>query len=264
MSTFKACKRTRHTDAVTADQCAAKCTGSLASKCFTLFTDLDAGTESRYTYSTERLTWDDARDACRDAGMRLAVVRDAEEQAAVQQQLLPHGVSVASNFLSVVRDNRNLAMNNAWIGLHREDGGEWQWLAGDDDPDASTDARATRRAQHGWGIMQPNLRRGRSCGMMVRGVWNDRRCDVTSGYVCERGSVCDVVECDATLEANVSFSGQICDEEPEPGRAAVFNADPPRDDAAGQPQETDPLATVTADGVLRVLADMLTVRMASP
>ena len=79
-----------------------------------------------------------------------------------------------------------------------------------------------------------------------------------------RGSVCDVVECDATLEANVSFSGQICDEEPEPGRAAVFNADPPRDDAAGQPQETDPLATVTADGVLRVLADMLTVRMASP
>ena len=65
MSTFKACKRTRHTDAVTADQCAAKCTGSLASKCFTLFTDLDAGTESRYTYSTERLTWDDARDACR-------------------------------------------------------------------------------------------------------------------------------------------------------------------------------------------------------
>lgn len=161
----------------------------------TLFTELGQETESKYVYSTERLTWDEADRACKAAGMQLATIRNEEEQMQVRRRLLPHTLSVASNFVEPLRKHDYMLMSNAWIGLRAEAGGDFEWLDASARADASDD-------KYGWGVFQPNeSRRQPRCGMMIRGMWNDRKCDVKSGYVCEQAAVCDVVECDSRFEA---------------------------------------------------------------
>ena len=196
------CKRQRFTTVDNAAACAQKCETSSAERCLTQFTELGRGTESKYVYSTERLTWDEADRACKAAGMRLATIRDEQEQMEVRRRLLPHAISLASNFIEPIKKHNYMLMSNAWIGLRAEAGGEFHW------PDRAADAKASEN-KYGWGRFQPNeSSRQPRCGMMIRGMWNDRKCDVKSGYVCEQAAVCDVIECDPRLveDANVLIS----------------------------------------------------------
>lgn len=197
------CRRTRHTGD-SPEACSRNCKPD-DDKCFTMYTKLDSSTEGKFIHFNDRVTWQDADRACRNAGMQLATIRSEDEQKQAQHILLPYAIGIASKFIKPLKKADFLFMNIAWVGLSSESGESgFRWH------DDSAPVDISGRDNYGWGRGQPNRNDEKRCAALIRGMWNDMKCDRKAGYLCEKVNVCDVVRCDVSeSERNVILEGSV-------------------------------------------------------
>ncbi|CAJ1079043.1 CD209 antigen-like protein E [Xyrichtys novacula] len=119
---------------------------------------------SCYFFSTQKKSWDDSRADCRDKGADLVIIESFTEQ----------------EFLT------NNKKGDTWIGLSdRDDEGTWKWI---DDTPLTQGFWWREQPDNGGGFPQngeedcAHLRADRS----KADNWNDRRCDVTMLWICEK------------------------------------------------------------------------------
>ncbi|KAI1887282.1 hypothetical protein AGOR_G00188630 [Albula goreensis] len=113
---------------------------------------------SFYYVSSEKKTWSESRQYCREREADLVIINDKEEQI----------------FLSV--------FYNSWIGLSdREREGTWKWVDG------------TTLTTGYWRSGEPNNVGNEDCGAVHGGdnpetTWNDLPCSVETYWVCEKAA----------------------------------------------------------------------------
>jgi len=121
---------------------------------------VDPATGNCYMYFSSQVPWTVALAACGSHGAtsHLAVITSADEQAVVASL----GAPVA----------------DVWLGgSDRVTEMEWLWVTGE------------AMVFEGWRTGEPNDNNGEDCMIMevdVGGTWDDRDCDNTYGYYCER------------------------------------------------------------------------------
>lgn len=121
---------------------------------------VDPLTGNCYMYFSNQVPWTVALAACGSHGAtsHLAVITSADEQAVVAAI----GAPVA----------------DVWMGgSDRVTEMDWQWVTGE------------AMVYEGWREGEPNDSNGEDCMIMevdVGGTWDDRDCDNTYGYYCER------------------------------------------------------------------------------
>ncbi|XP_036439660.1 CD209 antigen-like protein A [Colossoma macropomum] len=114
---------------------------------------------SFYYISTEKKSWDDSRQYCRERGADLVIINSSEEQDFLANIL----VSIKS-FI-------------AWIGLtDRDTKGRWKWVDGS--------ALTTGY----WGDGEPNDTGEEDCVEFYpfNKKWNDRKCSAIEQWICEK------------------------------------------------------------------------------
>jgi hypothetical protein len=125
----------------------------------------------RYKVVQEPSSWHDARQKCEDAGGRLVIVNDAEEQAFLVALLGRSGLPVDN------QQNRDYAA--VWVGASDEvQEGNWLWVDG------------TPMTYSNWSPGNPKGGSGRhypALGLHYGGKWDDRSAGSpsVSAFICE-------------------------------------------------------------------------------
>ncbi|XP_074990247.1 C-type lectin domain family 17, member A-like [Calonectris borealis] len=117
--------------------------------------------KSCYSFSTETMSWSDAKEICADQGAHLVVINSDQEQ----------------NFL---RDNINNS-STYWLGVTDElEEGSWVWTNGD------------RMSLSYWNTWKENKDKDqKDCGIIgPDGIWNDDRCSHSNHWICEKSWNC--------------------------------------------------------------------------
>lgn len=116
---------------------------------------------SCYSFSVEKMNWEDAKEVCEDQGAHLVIVNSDQEQG-------------------FLKNNIN-GSNTYWLGLTDEETeGSWMWINGD-----------TVSVSY-WLAWQDNADPDpKDCGSMVpNGTWVDDRCSHLHHWICERSWDC--------------------------------------------------------------------------
>ena len=103
---------------------------------------------------TPTLQWNDARTACQENGVDLAIIKSAEEE----------------NFIwnSLILKQNTVTEYGAWLGLHRKADSKFYWV----------DNTPLLPGYSDWKLGQPDHFLGvENCVHIVGGKWNDLRCD---------------------------------------------------------------------------------------
>ncbi|XP_017542089.1 C-type lectin domain family 4 member M-like [Pygocentrus nattereri] len=113
---------------------------------------------SIYNISTEKKSWDEGRQDCRKRGADLLIIKSREKQ----------------EFAASILSNRE-----AWIGLtDSETEGVWKWVDG------------SVLTTGFWNTGEPNNGGEEDCAQFLgypdKRSWNDRRCSVSSQWICEK------------------------------------------------------------------------------
>ena len=112
-----------------------------------------------YKFSSQSLTWNESKTACKNMESTLAVLDSNENQ-----------IEIAAILIDQSR----------WIGLYRdpEDTSRWLWI------DSS---RLCKRCRH-WSRGQPNnYKNAEGCGeMRTDGKWNENSCLKKRRYICQK------------------------------------------------------------------------------
>ncbi|XP_034560046.1 hepatic lectin-like isoform X2 [Notolabrus celidotus] len=133
--------------------------------------------EKCYYFSTQKSTWNQSRDECKNQGADLVKIDSKKEQI----------------FLDVkLRDKMEVAEDKFWIGLtdsEKED--EWKWVDGS--PLNKSLTFWSRNEPDNW---RGNDEKGEDCARMgERGgaeehkIWFDQGCENSNKHICEKSSV---------------------------------------------------------------------------
>ncbi|XP_072704430.1 C-type lectin domain family 17, member A-like [Ciconia boyciana] len=117
--------------------------------------------KSCYSFSTERMSWSDAKEICADQGAHLVIVNSEPEQ----------------NFL---KDNIN-SSSTYWLGVTDQlEEGTWVWTNGD------------RTSISYWNTWKENKDKDqKDCGSIgPDGIWKDDRCSHSNHWICEKSWNC--------------------------------------------------------------------------
>lgn len=116
-------------------------------------------TERRaYCLQTEELSWEEARRGCASGGGRLAEPSTSEEHEAIASRL-----------------KAPLAASDFWIGLARDDRGQWSWEDG------------APLSFSSWAPGEPNNAGEEHCAEVYQasGLWNDLSCEAALPFLCK-------------------------------------------------------------------------------
>lgn len=134
------------------------------------------GTDHTYTLCTSRVTWDEARNACRSAGMDLVSIDDEAENEWVLttiddwlDEMDPDGSGDGCGV--------HVEKLEPWIGYHFSEGAaDWRWS------DEGTSSTWTN-----WEVGEPNNLDTEHCTELYldKGTWNNTLCDELHLWICE-------------------------------------------------------------------------------
>ncbi|XP_075711505.1 perlucin-like protein [Rhinoderma darwinii] len=111
-----------------------------------------------YYFSTDDLSWDNARDECIRKGAALAFLKNKEE---------------ADGLKSYIEQGRY------WIGLRRdEEPQKWKWVDG------------SMLSYSNWHDGEPNNIHVEHCAESKSGKWNDLTCESKLKYACKKWCCC--------------------------------------------------------------------------
>ncbi|XP_040270576.1 CD209 antigen-like protein E isoform X4 [Bufo bufo] len=111
-----------------------------------------------YYFSTDTLSWDNAKDECVRKGSALAFLKNKDETDALKA---------------------SLENGRYWIGLRRDtDPGKWKWV------DGSMLTHST------WKKGEPNNLQNEDCAESESGYWNDLTCERKLKYICKKWCCC--------------------------------------------------------------------------
>ncbi|XP_040550435.1 uncharacterized protein CLEC17A [Gallus gallus] len=134
------------------------CKAGPKKKCLAGWKDFE---ESCYYFSTERMSWREAKEICDDRGAHLVIINSEQEQA-----FLKNSINSSKTY---------------WLGVTDEQQeGTWLWTNGD----------AVSISY--WMAWQENKDQDqKDCGAMVsNGMWADERCSHLHHWICERPWKC--------------------------------------------------------------------------
>ncbi|XP_040469792.1 hepatic lectin-like [Falco naumanni] len=117
--------------------------------------------KSCYSFSTEVMSWSDAKETCADQGAHLVIINSELEQ----------------NFL---KDNINNS-STYWLGVTDQlEEGTWIWMNGE------------RTSISYWNTWKENKDKDqKDCGSIgPDGIWNDDRCSHSNHWICEKSWNC--------------------------------------------------------------------------
>ncbi len=146
--------------------------------------------EHRYLFCRERLSWEDAREACAAMGYHLVSIADAEEEAWIYDQLedLPRmerspqkPVKTVGNGNPAGRSDETGPRNSWWMGYNdRDEEGTWAW------EDGSEVSYVNWYGRKGLAIPK-----GKDCAQLNRYApdfgWYATPCGPKARFVCEEG-----------------------------------------------------------------------------
>ncbi|XP_044138953.1 CD209 antigen-like protein C isoform X2 [Bufo gargarizans] len=111
-----------------------------------------------YYFSTDTLSWDNAKDECVRKGSALAFLKNKDETDALKP---------------------SIENGRYWIGLRRDtEPGKWKWV------DGSMMSHST------WKEGEPNNPLSEHCAESVSGYWNDLPCERKLQYICKKCQCC--------------------------------------------------------------------------
>ncbi|XP_044138958.1 CD209 antigen-like protein C isoform X3 [Bufo gargarizans] len=111
-----------------------------------------------YYFSTDTLSWDNAKDECVRNGSALAFLKNKDETDALKP---------------------SIENGKYWIGLRRDtEPGKWKWV------DGSMMSHST------WNKGEPNNPLNEHCAESVSGYWNDLPCERKLQYMCKKCRCC--------------------------------------------------------------------------
>ncbi|XP_044138962.1 C-type lectin domain family 4 member G-like isoform X3 [Bufo gargarizans] len=111
-----------------------------------------------YYFSTDTLSWDNAKDECVRKGSALAFLKNKDETDALKP---------------------SIENGRYWIGLRRDtEPGKWKWV------DGSMMSHST------WKKGEPNNPLSEHCAESVSGYWNDLPCERKLLYICKKCRCC--------------------------------------------------------------------------
>ncbi|XP_046357027.2 adhesion G protein-coupled receptor L3-like [Haliotis rufescens] len=143
-----------------------------------------------YKFDTRKMSWEEARNACRQEGGTLISISSNAEKKKVVRELKK----------KITKDD----MLTWWVGLRwNTDLNKFIWQ----------DGGAFSRRTTQWGPGEPNNGRGRSVEHCVEirfnGFLNDRACDIQRPFICERHEITQRPTFQTTVEAATSTSTTI-------------------------------------------------------
>ncbi|XP_049667141.1 C-type lectin domain family 17, member A-like isoform X3 [Accipiter gentilis] len=117
--------------------------------------------KSCYSFSTERMSWLDAKEICADQGAHLVIINSEQEQ-------------------KFLKDNIN-SSSTYWLGVTDQlEEGTWVWTNGE------------HTSISYWNTWSENKDKDqKDCGSIgPGGIWNDDRCSHTNHWICEKSWNC--------------------------------------------------------------------------